>query len=498
MSSSSRPVRSCNGAKSLAAPPKPSASSSPTKRKIKEDVGKAPSKRISPRRAGTSHSSEEEITTSLSSMKNEIKLVNPEAPPVFISTWLPKGGVGKTTTSFSLIYTLAERGYRVLAVDCDSQRDLSHLCLKTRYDDATAYDEDYMAYIERPLNDGTIPNRTLHQMLLQMNSAPWEIGDATPEPILENTAKGGSLHLLAGHRDMDMWDSELSANEATFVMFSANKDRVGAPYHAIMKVAKQIHADIVLIDLPPGKGSFTRAMIMSSDYFFVPTKPDYFSFEAVQSLMERLTKNDDHLTGQDARNCCWVEYAQTYLVPQTVNSRYPFPNKIPKFLGFTIMDFAAVKLNNYAMTAGISQVDAAANVKHWMDRVYEEVANGATQLRSASLVSGKQVSMAFAVEDYQQLNIFPFLLGKVHSFGQLQSLSHKFGRPVHTLSNEHFVRDNGYGEFHPCTNADKADHQIRVNAYGIMFDHIAWDWLALIHLDKPGGRILETGNRPTV
>ncbi|OWK38938.1 ParA family protein [Fimbriiglobus ruber] len=42
---------------------------------------------------------------------------------------LHKGGVGKTTTSVNLSGVLAERGHRVLIIDCDSQGDLSSVFL---------------------------------------------------------------------------------------------------------------------------------------------------------------------------------------------------------------------------------------------------------------------------------------------------------------------------------------------------------------------------------
>lgn len=51
-----------------------------------------------------------------------------------------KGGVGKTTTSHSVIVGLAKRGYKVLGIDIDPQANLSSVCGAENYNTPTVYE----------------------------------------------------------------------------------------------------------------------------------------------------------------------------------------------------------------------------------------------------------------------------------------------------------------------------------------------------------------------
>ena len=51
-----------------------------------------------------------------------------------ITVWNEKGGVGKTTTSFNLATSLARRGHKVLALDFDTQANLTSLLAPVKAD----------------------------------------------------------------------------------------------------------------------------------------------------------------------------------------------------------------------------------------------------------------------------------------------------------------------------------------------------------------------------
>ncbi|EKX47269.1 hypothetical protein GUITHDRAFT_106719 [Guillardia theta CCMP2712] len=420
-------------------------------------------------------------------------LVDQSKQPVSICVWVPKGGCGKTTFTFHISRIFAERGYKVLMVDCDSQRDLSQISLRKRFDEETEYQEDYTRYITREGPNKTSVNRTLYQMLqplISQNLGEYRIAEANPEVILEKTDKGGCLHLLAGHHETDVIDSKLASHESTIQTFPQNAELIGGVYAAIQRVAQNMKADIIICDLAPGKGPFTRALMMSSDYYIVPVKPDFYSYEAVTSIVDRMTRNPEGATGFAAENHCWIEYAHTYLVPMTAKCKYPFPKKSPKFLGYVITDYSVHIANNGQMAQGVVTEQTARNRERWMNAIHTVVNRRVTDLVNFSLTNGDRVSSAFEVASYNALNVVPYLVGKVRSFETLQSISHIWGVPVPFLDKDkgHFVRDDGFGQLEPMNGRDIPTYVAKCDFFKRIFDQIAWTMLSLIHSDNGPGR----------
>lgn len=92
----------------------------------------------------------------------------------------------------------------------------------------------------------------------------------------------------------------------------------------IRKTAEEKGVDIVLIDLNPSLSAINQALIISSDFFILPTSPDYFSEMAIRSIA-RVLPNWER----------WAKQARALFEDVT----YPLPMNTPKFLGYTVNDF---------------------------------------------------------------------------------------------------------------------------------------------------------------
>jgi cellulose biosynthesis protein BcsQ len=92
----------------------------------------------------------------------------------------------------------------------------------------------------------------------------------------------------------------------------------GAMGHLIRATAEKYACDIVLVDLSPSIGALNQNLLMQSDYFIVPTSPDYFSLLAIDSLSNTLPR--------------WAQNANDLRLQQKALS-YKIPEKNPRFIG---------------------------------------------------------------------------------------------------------------------------------------------------------------------
>lgn len=151
-----------------------------------------------------------------------------------------KGGVGKTTSTLNVGYSLAAAGHRVLLIDCDAQRNLTRSFMLAE----PHLDLGAVVAGKSKLEDIVLPTGQLN---LSLAAASRELQFL--EQVL--TQQFGYEHLLR--------------NEL-------------APLANVY--------DFVLIDTPPRLAALTYAALVASDRVFIPVQPEFYGFEGLGDLLQ--------------------------------------------------------------------------------------------------------------------------------------------------------------------------------------------------------------------
>ncbi|MCG5031871.1 AAA family ATPase [Mesosutterella sp. OilRF-GAM-744-9] len=194
-----------------------------------------------------------------------------------ISLFNHKGGVSKTTTAFNLGWALADAGYKVLLVDLDSQCNLTGIVLG--YGKMSDGLDNFY---------GSRANLTLKTIVEQL------IDGDTPDNILGNEkgnlfpTQNENLYLLPGSLNISDMDSQVSIALKIAVGIPATRNLPGALPRLIRSLAERDGFDFIIYDMSPNVGGINEVMLMSSDYFIVPTTPDFFCWQAISSLSKHI------------------------------------------------------------------------------------------------------------------------------------------------------------------------------------------------------------------
>ena len=147
-----------------------------------------------------------------------------------------KGGIGKTTTTHNLGFGLAQRGYKVLLIDLDAQRNLTI---------ATNSNQEY---------------KTSYDLLTKRASVKECI-----HPLNDN------IDIINGVFDLATLDIELNA--------------IGKEYRLKEAITPIINEyDFIIIDTPPVLNITTVNALTVADRVLIPCQADIFSLDAVRQL----------------------------------------------------------------------------------------------------------------------------------------------------------------------------------------------------------------------
>jgi len=245
--------------------------------------------------------------------------------PRLIALFNHKGGVSKTTTTFNLGWALAATGRRVLIVDADPQCNLTGTALGLNDDD------DFESfYTHNP------------QSNIVAGLAPVFQGMQTPlAPVPVTNTRQPNLFLLAGHINLSLYETQLAVAISTgAVAIPALQNLPGAVCRFLRIMAEHHHFDAVLIDMSPSVGALNECLLLGSDFFIVPTSPDFYCDQAIRSLATVLPRWNNQVTGFRA---------------QTLAT--PFPTNPPVCLGIISQRYRPREGN------------PAASFQRWIDRI---------------------------------------------------------------------------------------------------------------------------------
>lgn len=177
-----------------------------------------------------------------------------------------KGGVSKTTTAFNIGWKLAQKGKKVLLVDADSQCNLSLYSLGNE-----KFNEFYMSENKNNIKDALEP---------AFKSKPRLIDAIDCIQIQHNS----NLYLLPGNLDLSECEVQLGLSFQLTDSVGALENLPGSFNYLFDKVASRYNIEYIIIDMNPSLSSINQDLLITSDYFFVPTSPDIFSYMAIKSL----------------------------------------------------------------------------------------------------------------------------------------------------------------------------------------------------------------------
>lgn len=238
-----------------------------------------------------------------------------------------KGGVSKTTTTFHLGWMLAQKGLRVVLVDADPQCNLSGLILG--YKGQKDFEAFYRTEPERNLRAGLSP---------AFESRPKMIEAVECVPVQGNK----NLFLLPGHIGLSEYEVTLGIAQELSGSIQTLQNLPGSLSYLLKRTAQHHKADLVMVDMNPSLSSINQNLLMTSDYFLVPTSPDYFSVMAIDSLTSVLP-----------RWRAWAKQAAAMQILQ--DATYPFPQSTPNFLGTVVQKYRI-------RDRGTARADAAAGM----------------------------------------------------------------------------------------------------------------------------------------
>lgn len=311
-----------------------------------------------------------------------------------ISLFNHKGGVSKTTTTFNLGWMLATEGSTVIIVDADPQCNLTGMVLG--YRGPTELQQLYAGHPARNIWAALAP---------AFESQPRAIEGV--ECMSVEGCEG--LYLLPGHVGLAEYEVTLGIAQELSGSIQTLRNLPGSIAWLLDKTAEKYGADFVLVDMSPGLGAINQNLLSTSDYFIVPTNPDFFSVMAIDSLSSVIPRWQQ-----------WAKRAADNAILR--DAAYPFPEPHAKCLGTIIQ--------KYRPRSGAP----AAAFAEWIVEIQDRIG-------SKLIPALQSEAMLLPAARYKECGVNEDLtLGVIADFNSLIAASQTHQTPVFALSAEQIGR----------------------------------------------------------
>lgn len=168
-----------------------------------------------------------------------------------------KGGVGKTTNSVLIGYTLAKKGIKTLVVDLDPQANATKTLMLTKM---ASEDDEHITTIDK----------TIMRAI-----AEGDLSDIQTK-IMDN------LYLLPSNIDFEEFPRYLFKN-------SLNQKEEDFFIDSLLKPLKENY-DVIIIDVPPMSKEVTRNAVTTSDYILISLQTQERSLTGAENYISELNK----------------------------------------------------------------------------------------------------------------------------------------------------------------------------------------------------------------
>lgn len=322
-----------------------------------------------------------------------------------ISMFNHKGGVSKTTTTFNLGWGLADLGHKVLIVDLDAQCNLTGIVLGNIAVDEDRFDEFFK-------NRENLTMERISEAL---------IGGIPPDYFMVHAEKASvtntnhnNLYLLAGNLSITELEQQLSIALKIATGIPMLKNLPGNFYQYMSRIAESIGADYVIYDLSPNVGGLNEVVLMSSDYFIIPTSPDYFCVQAILSLEKNIRQ--------------WHREINRFMENNEFNPKnFPIKNN-PKFLGAIQQRYRP------------RNDKPAQSFQKWIDTIRETInLKLVPSLKKINcVIENEKITAALSGSSLQKYD-----LAQISDFNSLIAISQQLSKPIFALTDDDLKNTGG-------------------------------------------------------